>query len=95
MNYVKTEIGCTIVDKMNRDEWLYIRNISDEASERRNNSRAIHSFSIIDTRRPIRIMIPAYHDEVTSISSMSIKTNQVTNTSIYKAKSNILRGFEF
>ena len=94
LNYVKTEIGCTIVDKMNRDEWLYIRNISDEASERRNNSRAIHSFSIIDTRRPIRIMIPAYHDEVTSISSMSIKTNQVTNTSIYKAKSNILRGFE-
>ena len=95
LNYVREEIGSEIVNKMDHDQWLYLRNIHEEAVRRRGNSSSLRSFSLINARTEVRIMIPEYNNETTSVRRKSIKTHKVTSTMEYRVKSNILRGLEY
>jgi len=96
LNFVKELLGNDIVNKLDNSDYHFIRNISDDNLERRNQNRGRNnrSFSIINNETT-RIMIPTYHDERTSVNSVTIATGKITNDPKYLTSKKILIGLEY
>ena len=96
LKYIEENIGRDIHTKMDISQYRLITNIAENAIERRNSRRTMYNkgFSILNGRERTEILIPTLYEDRTSISSIKINKNKLTQNSKYDLTSQVLDAFE-
>jgi len=96
LKYIEENIGRDIHTKMDISQYRLITSIAENAIERRNSRRTMYDkgFSILNGRGRTEILIPTLYEDRTSISSIKINKNKLTQNSKYDLTSQVLDAFE-
>ena len=104
LELARDNLGANIREKMNEEEYKYIRDISDKNTERRNNSRGVDnhnlSYTIINSNSRHSIIIPYRYTDATnqvrtSTQSRMIKVDKLTNDQDYHTKKEISKSLNY